>query len=103
MEALLVETAEARELLRLHPNFTIGPAHDVRGLVDYAARGGVLDAAGLLAVADTVRSGRMTREMLVRRAEAFPRLSRLAREIMRCDPLQGAIEQASWPRWRRAG
>ena len=97
VEALLVETAEARELLRLHPNFTIGPAHDVRGLVDYAARGGVLDAAGLLAVADTVRSGRMTREMLVRRAEAFPRLSRLTREIMRCDPLQGAIEQAIGP------
>ncbi len=97
VENLLTETAEARELLRLHPNFTIGPAHDVRGLADYAARGGVLDAAGLLAVADTVRSGRMTREMLVRRAESFPLLSRLAREIMKCDPLQGAIEQAIGP------
>ena len=83
--------------LRLHPNFTIGPAHDVRGLVDYAARGGVLDASALLAVSDTVRSGRMTREMLVRRTEAFPLLSQLAREIMRCDPLQGAIEQAIGP------
>ncbi|MDE2841041.1 MAG: endonuclease MutS2 [Chloroflexota bacterium] len=97
VEALLAETAEARELLRLHPNFTIGPAHDVRGLVDYAARGGVLDPAALLEVSDTVRSGRMVREMLVRRAEAFPLLSRLARDIMRCDPLQGAIEQAIGP------
>ena len=35
VERLLAETAEARDLLRLHPNFTIGPAHDVRGLVDY--------------------------------------------------------------------
>ena len=94
VERLLAQTAEARDLLRLHPNFTIGPAHDVRGLVDYAARGGVLDPAALLEVSDTVRSGRMTREMLVRRAESFPHLSRLAREIMRCDPLQGAIEQA---------
>ena len=54
----------------------------------------MLDPAALLEVSDTVRSGRMTREMLVRRAESFPHLSRLAREIMRCDPLQGAIEQA---------
>ena len=97
VEALLTETAEARELLRLHPNFTIGPAHDVRGLVDYAARGGVLEPAALLEVSDTVRSGRMVREMLVRRTESFPLLSRLAREIMRCDPLQGAIEQAIGP------
>ena len=97
VERLQTETAEARELLRLHPNFTIGPAHDVRGLVDYAARGGVLDASALLAVSDTVRSGRMTREMLVRRTEVFPLLSQLAREIMRCDPLQGAIEQAIGP------
>ncbi|MCY4438307.1 MAG: endonuclease MutS2 [Chloroflexi bacterium] len=97
VERLLTETAEARELLRLHPNFTIGPAHDVRSLVDYAARGGVLDASALLAVSDTVRSGRMTREMLVRRTEAFPLLSQLAREIMKCDPLQGAIEQAIGP------
>lgn len=97
VEALLTETAEARELLRLHPNFTIGPAHDVRGLVDYAARGGVLEPAALLEVSDTVRSGRMVREMLVRRTEAFPLLSRLARDIMKCDPLQGAIEQAIGP------
>lgn len=97
VERLQTETAEARELLRLHPNFTIGPAHDVRSLVDYAARGGVLDASALLAVSDTVRSGRMTREMLVRRTEAFPLLSQLAREIMKCDPLQGAIEQAIGP------
>lgn len=97
VEALLAETAEARELLRLHPNFTIGPAHDVRGLVDYAARGGVLDPAALLEISDTVRSGRMVRDMLVRRTEAFPLLSRLAREIMKCDPLQGAIEQAIGP------
>ena len=97
VERLQTETAEARELLRLHPNFTIGPAHDVRALVDYAARGGVLDPAALLEVSDTVRSGRMTREMLVRRTEAFPLLSRIARDIMRCDPLQGAIEQAIGP------
>jgi DNA mismatch repair protein MutS2 len=97
VEALLTETAEARELFRLHPSFTIGPAHDVRGLVDYAARGGVLDPAGLLEISDTVRSGRMTREMLVRRTESFPLLSLLAREIMKCDPLQGAIEQAIGP------
>ena len=97
VERLLTETAEARELLRLHPNFTIGPAHDVRSLADYAARGGVLDASALLAVSDTVRSGRMTREMLVRRTEAFPLLSQLARQIMKCDPLQGAIEQAIGP------
>ncbi len=97
VEHLLAETAEARDLLRLHPNFTIGPAHDVRELVGYAARGGVLNPAALLEIADTVRSGRMTREMLVRRTETFPLLSRLAREIMRCDPLQGAIEQAVGP------
>ncbi len=97
VERLLTETAEGRELLRLHPNFTIGPAHDVRSLADYAARGGVLDASALLAVSDTVRSGRMTRDMLVRRTEAFPLLSQLARQIMKCDPLQGAIEQAIGP------
>ena len=69
----------------------------MRSLADYAARGGVLDASALLAVSDTVRSGRMTREMLVRRTEAFPLLSQLARQIMKCDPLQGAIEQAIGP------
>ena len=103
VERLLAETAEARDLLRLHPNFTIGPAHDVRGLVDYAARGGVLDPAALLEVSDTVRSGRMTREMLVRRAESFPHLSLAGAGDHAVRSPAGRHRAGDWTGCRRAG
>src|SRR5690554_5155111 len=47
-------TSEARRLLDTNADARIGGAHDVRPLVDRAARGGVLEPSELLAVKDTL-------------------------------------------------
>src|SRR5512138_2123780 len=54
-------TQEARRLLDLKPNFTIGGARDIRTHLQRAAVGSILMPDELLLVASTIASGRIVR------------------------------------------
>jgi DNA mismatch repair protein MutS2 len=68
-------TREARRLLETRPDLSIGGAHDVRGLVDRAARGAVLEAADLLDIKSTLISARNVSRLFERIGPSSPVLA----------------------------
>ena len=82
-------TTEARFLLSVYSDFTIGGARDVRRLVDLANHGGTLSPSDLLDVKYTLVSGREIARVFERRAEQFPTLAEIG---ARMQPPPGLIE-----------
>src|SRR3990172_8741968 len=72
------ETAEARKLLAVKTDVTIGDARDVRPLAQTAARGGVLDPAEMLDVKNTLIAARTLHRILAKLADQFPKLAAIA-------------------------
>src|SRR5512134_2255618 len=75
--ARLAETSEARRVFSVQ-DIGIGGAHDIRGAVDLAARGGVLDPQQLLDIKSTLISCRELKRSLERKTGEYPRLAQLA-------------------------
>jgi DNA mismatch repair protein MutS2 len=71
-------TSEARRLLDVAGDVGVRSAHDVRPLVDRAARSGVLEPSELLAIKDTLISSRELYRTFERGAETYPALTEIA-------------------------
>ncbi|MFN8413307.1 MAG: endonuclease MutS2 [Anaerolineales bacterium] len=78
--ARLAETSEARKILAMQ-GIGVGAAHDIRPSADLAARNGVLDPHALLDVKSTLISCRELKKAFEKRAEEYPRLSRIAENL----------------------
>jgi len=87
------ETTEARKLLSVKTDVTIGGAHDVRASVGSALRGGVLTPGELLDLKSTLIAGRNLNKILARLSDQFPRLAALAAGIEEVPGLIQAISQ----------
>lgn len=79
---LLQETDEGKELLRLHPLFSVGGAKEVRPFLERCLRGGVLAPEELLQVRDTLRAGRQVRNFFSEDKGNFPRLREVGERII---------------------
>lgn len=86
----LAETTEARKILAMQ-GIGVGAAHDIRPAADLAARGGVLDPHALLDIKSTLISCRELKKAFEKRAEEYPRLSRLANDLPETFGLVDAI------------
>ncbi|MDQ7793874.1 MAG: endonuclease MutS2 [bacterium] len=104
------ETAEAREILDRGAAPPLGGLHDVREAAGRAGRGGRLNPAELLAIADTVQGGSRLKRFLQGRRETVPRLAgragfepplTLAQTINRCIDEQGGVADAASPELAR--
>ena len=82
-------TSEARRLLNIRAETTIGGALDVRPQIEIAARSGVLTGEDLLNIKGTLIAARELSRALERQAEIYPRLSAIA---ARMPPPPGLIE-----------
>ncbi|MDD4237890.1 MAG: endonuclease MutS2 [Desulfotomaculaceae bacterium] len=91
------ETSEGRELLRLDPTAEIGGWKDIRVQLKRARSGAILDPGELLAVADTLSSGRAVKGFLQEKQERYPLLSRLADSLASLPDLERAIKKAILP------
>lgn len=91
------ETSEGRELLRLDPTAEIGGWKDVRVELKRAKSGAVLEPGELLAVADTLSSGRTIKHFLQEKKERYPLLSDLADALVSLPDLERAIKKAIQP------
>ncbi len=85
------ETSEARRLLTVKPDLTIGGARDVRSFAQSAAIGGVLEAGEVLDIKNTLIAGRNIQRTLTRLADQFPRLAAMAARIEETPGLVEAI------------
>jgi DNA mismatch repair protein MutS2 len=103
----LAETREAREALNKNDQLTVGGARDVREAVRLAERGGVLEPQTLLAIRDTLLSGRNIQRALSRFGAIYPHLTTitnaiepsgaLVAEINRCIDDAGEVRDTASP------
>ncbi len=93
-EALRLQkiTSEARLLISVNGDITVGGATDVRPLVERAARRGVLDPSELLAVKDTLISARSLARYFEKAAAQYPTLGEIAAAF---PPPPGVIDAIS--------
>src|SRR5581483_3019915 len=94
VEERLAETAEARLLLQLQPDFSVRRAHDVHAAVEDARRGVVLDPEALLEVRETLESAAYVGETIGRFAARVPRLAAQAEAIDPCPLLVRAMKES---------
>lgn len=86
------ETSEARKLLAVKTDATLGGARDVRGAAQLAARAGVLDAQVLLDIKGTLIAARNLRRILSKLADQFPRLALISEGLQ---DIPGVVEAIS--------
>ena len=77
----LAETREARALLAKQQHISVGNARDVRESARLAARGAMLEPHTLLAIRDTLSSGRAIQRALARFGAIYPRLTAITNAI----------------------
>ncbi len=88
------ETTEARHLRLAKPNIGIGPARDVRPLMERTRLGVTLPALDLLKVRQTLIAARNLQRTLTRLATSYPRLADIAGRIDPCPGVVNEIGQA---------
>jgi DNA mismatch repair protein MutS2 len=62
---LLAQTGEARDLMRLHPTFSLGGLHDIREVLHHASIGGILDVEPLLKIDAVCRASREAKKFFM--------------------------------------
>ncbi len=87
-------TQEARRLLDLKPNFTVGGARDIRSHLQRASVGALLMPDELLLIASTIASGRIVRGTISRLADQLPTLEEVTLPIRSHDEVEGEIRRA---------
>jgi DNA mismatch repair protein MutS2 len=90
----LAFTSEARRLLEVYDDFSIGGARDIRTQVDLARRAGVLDPTDLLDVKNTLIAARNIARTLERQPEPLNNLKGLVPSLLPPSGLIDAITRA---------
>jgi DNA mismatch repair protein MutS2 len=90
----LAFTTEARRLLEVNDDFSIGGARDIRAQVDLARRAGVLDPSDLLDVKNTLIAARNVARTLERQVEPLINLKGLVPALLPPSGLIDAITRA---------
>jgi DNA mismatch repair protein MutS2 len=88
----LARTTEARRLLSVNTDVSVGGTTDIRPLTERARRSGVLEAGELLAIKTTLIVARDLARTLERSATSYPRLAQIG---LRLPPPPGVIEAIS--------
>ena len=88
---LLKQSSEARRLLSLRPEFSVGVVHDVREVVNMAARGKMLEPKMLIYIQDTLAASRIVRNNLIKLQEELPVLWSIVQQIVE-QPKLGMID-----------
>ena len=91
----LDETDQARGLLSERPGVGVGGAHDIGPWIDRASRGGRLDPAHFLELADTIEAATRLRAALAE--DRRPLLHELAREIHALPAVQATLARSFDP------
>ena len=93
----LRQSAEARRLLSLSPDFHIGEVVDIREIVKMAARGKLLDTKSLLEIQKTLAAARGLKRHLINMPQELPLLSGLAEDIVALDQIEKDISKCLGP------
>jgi len=86
-------TAEARRLLDLKPNFSVGGARDIRAHLQRASIGALLTPDELLLVASTIGASRQVRGTIAKLGDQLPTLEEVTLPIGAHDDLEREIRR----------
>lgn len=75
------ETEEAVQLLKTHPDLTIGGARDVRQQIDLASHAGVLTPVDFLDIKSTLIAGRTLGRAFDRLGDSYPKIFEIASQM----------------------
>jgi len=95
--ARLKQSGEARRLLAVRPEFTIGPAVDVREPAALAAKGKTLEPLTLLDIGRTLSTARVLRSALEKTRDIIPSLWAVAQRIAPIPRLEADIARCISP------
>jgi DNA mismatch repair protein MutS2 len=87
------ETDQARRLLDVKSDLTLGGAHDLIPFVENALRGARLLPPDLMDVRDTLRRAHILRRSLLKSEEQFPLIAAYAYQLQSCPDLIDEIER----------
>ncbi|MBP1706733.1 MAG: mismatch repair protein MutS2 [Chloroflexi bacterium] len=93
----LKQSAEARHLLSLEPDLSIGEVFDIREAIALAARGKILELQTLVDVKRTLTAMRLLRAKLNRMGEEAPLLSAVSSQIVTLPTLEKEIGRCISP------
>lgn len=85
VQARLIQTYEAYQLLQQKDDINFGGVSDLRPLLDRAERRSVLFPPDLLEIKFTLQRARQLRNLLTRLEHTFPHLAEMATNIQPCD------------------
>ncbi|UCC87353.1 MAG: endonuclease MutS2 [Anaerolineales bacterium] len=88
------QTSEARRLLGVKPDVSIGGARDVRPLLGQASRSAALLPNELLDIRQTLVAARHVKQAISRLADQFPRLADIVGRIQECPELVQEISRS---------
>ena len=97
VQLLLKQSAEARRLLSVRPDFHIGEAHDVREDAARAGKGASLDPLTLLRVQRTLAACRVARNGLQKLSADLPALWGITQDITSLPELENEISKCFSP------
>ncbi|MGI6361352.1 MAG: endonuclease MutS2 [Bacillota bacterium] len=91
------ETGEAKAVLRLFPTFSLGSVRDIREHLQHLSIGGILDPEGLVAIADTCRAARLTKNFFSELRGSYPVIGALGKHLTVIKTIETAVEKAIGP------
>jgi DNA mismatch repair protein MutS2 len=97
VKKLLNEAEEARYLLSVDREFSIGDAHDIREIVSAAALGKILEPTSLIEIQQTLSVFRLARAGLAQVATEVPLLWQIAKEIKPLSDIEKQITHCISP------
>lgn len=90
----LEETSEAREMLRLHPDFHLGGVHDLAPYLKKAEREGIIEGPEFLMIYDTIKAGERVTAFFKSLAMEIPILRSYVAGIQTFPTLEQKIRKA---------
>jgi DNA mismatch repair protein MutS2 len=94
---LLAETEEARQILRLHPTFSLGGLWDIRPSLRHLEIGGVLEPEALVNLASLCRSARIAKAFFSELKGSYPTMQPLGKSLTIIKTIESAVEKAISP------
>lgn len=105
------ETTEAKEILRLHPAFSLGGIRDIRSSLRKAEAGGLIEPPAFLQIADTLAASRRIKDFFSDKRDKYPFLSsyadglavlpKLAQRITKAITAEGEVSDNASPELAR--
>ncbi|MDK2985820.1 MAG: mismatch repair protein MutS2 [Clostridia bacterium] len=110
IEKMQQETSEARDVLRLHPNFSVGVVRDIKDIIRKAEIGVTIEPQEFLAIQDNIRTSGKIKSFfknnegnwstLRKEVEKIHPVRELNQEISRVITAEGEVSENASPRLR---